>query len=52
MTVYRTKTFGLGTRTIAEANAICNEWTGSFDQVCGDWAETRRRLALTVGSPR
>jgi hypothetical protein len=37
LTVYRTKTFGLGSRTIAEANAICNEWTGTFDQVCGDW---------------
>ena len=38
LTVYRTKTFGLGNRTIAEANAICNEWTGSFAEVCGDWA--------------
>ena len=26
-TVYRTKTRRLGTRTIAEANAVCNEWT-------------------------
>jgi Arc-like DNA binding dprotein len=38
-TVYRTKTFGLGDRTLAEANAICNEWTGTFAEVCGDWAE-------------
>ena len=30
-TVCRTKTAGLGTRTIAEAQAICNEWTGTFD---------------------
>ena len=30
VTVYRTKTFGLGTRTIEEANAVCNEWTGTF----------------------
>jgi hypothetical protein len=37
LTVYRTKTFGLGSRTIAEANAICNEWTGTFAEVCGDW---------------
>jgi hypothetical protein len=38
-TVYRTKTFGLGNRTLAEANAICNEWTGTFAEACGDWAE-------------
>jgi hypothetical protein len=37
--VHRTKTFGLGSRTLAEANAICNEWTGSFSDVCGDWVE-------------
>ncbi len=29
-TAYRTKTAGLGTRTIAEAHAVCNEWTGDF----------------------
>jgi hypothetical protein len=29
-TVFRTKTAGLGSRTIAEAQAICNEWTGTF----------------------
>jgi hypothetical protein len=39
-TVYRTQTFGLGDRTIAEANAICNEWTGTFTEQCGDWAPT------------
>ena len=37
-TAYRTKTFGLGNRTIAEANAICNEWFGTFAENCGDWA--------------
>ncbi len=37
VTVSRTKTFGLGSRTIAEANAICNEWTGTFAETCGDW---------------
>jgi hypothetical protein len=35
--VYRTKTAGLGTRTYAEAQTVCNEWTGSFSGVCGDW---------------
>ena len=38
-TAFRTKTAGLGSRTIAEAQAVCNEWTGSFSDVCGDWAE-------------
>jgi hypothetical protein len=38
-TAYRTQTAGLGTKTVAEANAICNEWTGTFTQQCGDWAE-------------
>jgi hypothetical protein len=39
VTAYRTKTFGLGSRTLAEANAICNEWTGSSatGNECGDF---------------
>jgi hypothetical protein len=40
VTAYRTKTFGLGTRTLAEANAVCNEWTGTTrtGAECGDFA--------------
>lgn len=38
-TAYRTKTFGLGDRTLEEANRICNTWTGTFEAQCGDWAE-------------
>jgi hypothetical protein len=38
-TAYRTKTFGLGTMTLAEAQQHCNTWTGDFTVVCGDWAE-------------
>lgn len=38
-TVYRTKTFGLGTRTLEEANRVCNTWTGTFEAICGDWAQ-------------
>ena len=38
-TAYRTKTFGLGTMTLEEANQHCNEWTGDFTVTCGDWAE-------------
>jgi hypothetical protein len=38
LTVYRTKTAGLGARTVAEANAVCNEWTGTGPfGTCGDW---------------
>ncbi len=39
LTAYRTKTAGLGTRTLEQANAICNEWTGTGPAAaCGDWA--------------
>ena len=38
-TAYRTKTAGLGTMTMAEAQQQCNTWTGTFNGVCGDWAE-------------
>jgi hypothetical protein len=38
-TAYRTKTHGLGTMTLAEAQDHCNEWTGDFAVICGDWAE-------------
>ncbi len=38
-TAYRTKTHGLGTMTMAEAQQHCNTWTGDFTVVCGDWAE-------------
>jgi hypothetical protein len=38
-TVYRTKTFGLGNRTVEEANRICNTWTGTYEAQCGDWQE-------------
>jgi len=38
-TAYRTKTAGMGTMTLAELRQHCNEWTGDFTVVCGDWAE-------------
>lgn len=40
-TAYRTKTHGLGTMTMAEAQEKCNTWTGTFPPAftCGDWAE-------------
>ena len=50
-TVYRTKTFGLGSMTLAQANQHCNEWTGDFTVTCGDWAElgTVRLTSATWG---
>jgi len=38
-TVYRTKTAGLGTMTLEEAQQHCNTWFGDFSVTCGDWAE-------------
>jgi hypothetical protein len=37
--VWRTKTAGFGTHTMAEMQAHCNEWTGDFVATftCGDW---------------
>ncbi|MBA2477325.1 MAG: exo-alpha-sialidase [Sporichthyaceae bacterium] len=37
VTAYRTTTFGLGNRTMAEAQRVCNTWTGTFEAQCGDW---------------
>jgi hypothetical protein len=38
-TAYRTKTHGLGSMSMSEAQKHCNTWTGDFTVVCGDWAE-------------
>jgi hypothetical protein len=38
-TVYRTKTFGMGSMTLDEFRQHCNEWTGDFTVQCGDWEE-------------
>jgi hypothetical protein len=37
--VWRTKTHGFGTHTMAEMQKHCNEWTGDFVSTftCGDW---------------
>jgi hypothetical protein len=50
-TVYRTKTHGLGAMTLAQAHASCNEWFGSFNVVCGDWAALgpTRLTSATLG---
>jgi hypothetical protein len=38
-TAYRTKTAGLGTMTMTQAQQHCNTWNGDFAVQCGDWAE-------------
>ncbi|MFU8850320.1 exo-alpha-sialidase [Micromonospora sp. SL1-18] len=47
-TVYRTKTSGLGNRSLQEANRICNSWNGTYEAQCGDWVELgTKRLTAT-----
>ncbi len=35
--VWRTKTWGVGSSSVADFRARCNEWFGTFDDFCGDW---------------
>ncbi len=35
--VWRTKTAGMGTMSVADFRKHCNEWTGDFTVTCGDW---------------
>jgi hypothetical protein len=35
--VWRTKTAGMGSMTLDQLRAHCNEWTGDFTVQCGDW---------------
>jgi hypothetical protein len=35
--VWRTKTFGMGSMSMAEFQGHCNEFTGDFAVTCGDW---------------
>lgn len=37
--LFRTQTFGLGTRTQEEAQRDCNSWTRSYEIQCGDWVQ-------------
>jgi hypothetical protein len=37
LSVYRTKTWGMGSMTLDEFRAHCNEWYGDFTVQCGDW---------------
>ena len=46
-TAFRTKTAGLGTRTYAEAQAVCNEWTGRAVQHVRRLGRARPDVRLT-----
>jgi hypothetical protein len=35
--VWRTKTQGRGSMTVDQLRTHCNEWTGDFTVICGDW---------------
>ena len=35
--VWRTKTHGMGSMSVADFRQHCNEWTGDFTVTCGDW---------------
>ena len=37
VTVFRTKTNGLGSMTVGQLRKHCNEFTGDFTVTCGDW---------------
>jgi hypothetical protein len=37
--IFRTKTQGLGSMTLAQAQQHCNTWTGDFAVTCGDWVQ-------------
>ena len=45
--VWRTKTDGQGTMTMAQFNQHCNEWTGDFAVTCGDWQPLGAALTST-----
>jgi len=35
--VWRTKTWGMGSMSLDDFRAQCNEWSGQFTVICGDW---------------
>jgi hypothetical protein len=37
--VWRTKTWGMGSMSLAEFRQHCNEWFGDFTVQCGDWEQ-------------
>lgn len=45
--VWRTKTAGMGSMSMAEFQAHCNEFTGDYAVTCGDWEPLGGRTAST-----
>ncbi|HKW60798.1 MAG TPA: sialidase family protein [Candidatus Dormibacteraeota bacterium] len=50
--VWRTKTAGLGTMTVAQLRQHCNEWTGDFTVTCGDWQPLGKNLTAPIFGDR
>ena len=56
--VWRTKTHGQGSMTLDEFRGHCNQWTGDFTVICGDWeplggpAVTARLTSSSYGADR
>jgi hypothetical protein len=56
--VWRTKTWGMGTMSLADFREQCNEWFGQFNVPCGDWqplgtpGTAGRLTSTTFGSDR
>jgi hypothetical protein len=46
--VWRTKTDGQGTMTMAQFTQHCNEWTGDFAVTCGDWQQLGSRTLTSA----
>ncbi len=50
--VWRTKTWGVGNRSLADFRANCNEFTGDDpNNTCGDWVILGSDYLLTYGPP-
>lgn len=47
--VWRTKTFGMGTMSLDEFRAHCNEFYGDYSVVCGDWVPLSSSPDLRTG---
>jgi hypothetical protein len=47
--VWRTKTHGRGSMTVAELRQHCNEWTGDFAATCGDWQQLGGPSLISAG---
>ena len=47
--VWRTKTAGQGSMSLAEFREQCNLWTGKFEKFCGDWVRAGSTSLTAAG---